>query len=102
MLHVIAMIKAKPGQRDAVLAMMLANVPSVLAEAGCLGYIPAIDTGGKSPSRLGDDTLIVIERWADAESLAAHAVAPHMVSYAARAKDLVESRQIFVLDPLGT
>jgi hypothetical protein len=46
MLHLIAVITAKPGQRDALLAIFRANVPNVQAEPGCIEYAAAVDAGG--------------------------------------------------------
>jgi quinol monooxygenase YgiN len=99
MIHVIAIISAKPGQRDAILAAVRANLPAVRAEKGCIEYGPAIDADGIGPfqTKLGPDTFFVIEKWADAEALKAHAAAPHMAAYAAKVKDLVASRAIHVL-----
>jgi quinol monooxygenase YgiN len=34
------------------------------------------------------------------DALKAHAAAPHMASYAAKTKDLVASRQIYILNPV--
>ena len=36
MVHVVAIITAKPGQRDTVLTAFRANMPAVLAEDGCI------------------------------------------------------------------
>ena len=47
MIHVIAVLTAKPGQRAAVLDAFRANVPAVLAEAGCLEYAPVVDAAGR-------------------------------------------------------
>ena len=44
MIHVIAIITAKPGMREAILREFRANVPAVHAENGCIEYGPAIDT----------------------------------------------------------
>jgi quinol monooxygenase YgiN len=99
MVHVIAIITAKPGQRDAILAAFRANLPAVRAEKGCIEYGPAIDAEGIGPfqTKVGPDTFFVIEKWADTEALKAHAAAPHMAAYAAKVKDLVASRAIHVL-----
>ena len=43
MIHVLAIITAKPGQRAAVLEAFQANRPTVLAEAGCIEYGAASD-----------------------------------------------------------
>ena len=36
MIHVIAIITAKPGKRDEILRHFRANVPAVRAEKGCI------------------------------------------------------------------
>ncbi|MEL6226862.1 MAG: antibiotic biosynthesis monooxygenase, partial [Pseudomonadota bacterium] len=50
-----------------------------------------------APAKFGDDTFVVIEKWASAEHLAAHAAAPHMKAYGAKVADLLADRQIHVL-----
>jgi quinol monooxygenase YgiN len=102
MIHVIAIITAKAGQREAILREFRANVPNVRAEDGCLEYGPAIDAEGMGSfqTRFGSDTFVVIEKWRDAQALKAHAAAPHMAAYAAKVKDLIASRVIHVLSPV--
>jgi quinol monooxygenase YgiN len=101
MIHVIAIITAKPGQRETILAAIRDNLPAVRAEKGCIEYGPAIDAEGigSFQAKLGPDTLFVIEKWQDADALKAHAAAPHMAAYSAKVKDLVASRAIHVLAP---
>ncbi len=101
MLHVLAIITAKPGRRDAVLEAFLANVPAVRAEEGCIEYGAAFDTDflGRFQTMLGPDSLVAIEKWASADALKAHAAAPHMAAYAAKTKDMIASRAIHVLSP---
>ena len=43
MIHILAMITTKPGQRETVLEAFRANMPAVHAEDGCIEYGPAID-----------------------------------------------------------
>ena len=101
MIHVIAVITAKPGQREAVLREFRANMPAVHAEDGCLEYGPAIDAEGigSIQTAFGPDTFVVIEKWASAEALKAHAAAPHMAAYGARTREMIASRTIHVLSP---
>ena len=101
MIHVIAIITAKPGQREAILAAARANIPAVRAEEGCIEYEPAIDAEGLGgfQTKFGPDTFVFVEKWRDAEALKAHASAPHMAAYAGKIKDMVESRVIHVLSP---
>ena len=100
--HVLAIITAKPGRRDEVLEAFRANVPAVHAEAGCLEYTATIDCAdaGGVQTKFGDDTFVVIEKWASLDALQAHAAAPHMAAYAARTRDLIASRVIHVLSPV--
>ena len=102
MLHVVAMITTKPGQREAVLAAFQDNVPAVRAEVGCLQYEPAVDveSGFDSLAKIGPDSFMVLEKWESREALEAHAASTHMAAYAARVKDLLVSRSIYVLDPV--
>jgi quinol monooxygenase YgiN len=101
MIHVVAIITAKPGQREAILREFRANVPAVRAEDGCIEYGPAIDAEGLGSfqTKVGPDTFVVIEKWRDADALKAHAGAPHMAAYSGKVKDLIASRVIHVLSP---
>ena len=99
MVHVLAMITAKPGRRDAVLDIFRANVPNVRAEDGCIEYGAAVDVDvlGRFQALLGPDSFVVIEKWASADALKAHGASPHMAAYAAKTKDMIASRAIHVL-----
>jgi quinol monooxygenase YgiN len=101
MIHVLAVITAKPGQRDTILAAFKANVPAVLAEAGCIEYGAAIDSANPLPFQTpyGPDSFVVVEKWASMDALKAHAAAPHMAAYAAKTRDLVQNRTIHILSP---
>jgi quinol monooxygenase YgiN len=102
MIHVIAVITAKPGKRAEILAHFNANVANVRAEAGCIEYGAAVDAEGAPPiqTRWGADTFLVIEKWDSMDALKAHAAAPHMAAYAAKTRDLIASRVIQVLAPV--
>jgi|SRR5579883_325324 quinol monooxygenase YgiN len=101
MIHVLAIVTAKPGMREAVLKHFRANMPAVHAEKGCIEYGPTVDAEGLGSiqTRLGPDTFVVVEKWESIEALKAHAAAPHMAAYAAKTKDMIASRVIHVLSP---
>ncbi|GAC1581346.1 MAG: putative quinol monooxygenase [Candidatus Elarobacter sp.] len=102
MIHVVAVITAKAGQRDAVLEAFNANVPAVRAEQGCIEYGAAIDAEGIGPfqAAVGPDTFVVIEKWESTDALKAHAAAPHMRAFGAATKDMLASRAVHVLSPV--
>ena len=101
MIHVIAVITAKPGQRESILQHFRANVPAVKAEDGCIEYGAAVDAENPLPfqTQWGRDTFLVIEKWAGMDALKAHAAAPHMAAYGAKTRELIASRVIHILQP---
>jgi len=103
MIHVLAIITAKPGMRETILQAFRGNMPAVHAEKGCIEYGPAIDAEGAGAiqTRLGTDSFVVVEKWESLDALKAHAGSPHMVSYAAKTRDMIASRVIHVLSPAG-
>ena len=100
MIHVIAIITAKPGQRAAVLEAFAANRPAVLAEAGCIEYGAAVDLENMGTASYGPDSFVVIEKWESPEHLRAHAAAPHMKAYGEKTRDMLAGRVIHVLTPV--
>ena len=101
MVHVIALITAKPGMRDAILKEFRANVPNCRAEKGCIEYGPVVDhePAPSFQTKLGADTFMVVEKWSDMEALKAHAAAPHMAAYGAKVKDMLAKRVVHILAP---
>jgi quinol monooxygenase YgiN len=101
MIHVLAMITAKPGMRDAILNEFRANMPAVHAEKGCIEYGPAVDADGigSFQTKFGPDSFVVIEKWESPEALKAHAASPHMAAYGAKTREMIASRVIHVLSP---
>ena len=102
MIHVIAIITAKPGKRDEVLQHVRANEPAVHAEKGCIEYGATVDADGLGAfqTKLGPDTYMVVEKWENTDALKAHSSAPHMAAFAAKTRDLIASRVIHVLSPI--
>lgn len=101
MIHVLAIITAKPGMRDAILTAFRANMPAVHAESGCIEYGPAIDAEGMGgmQTKFGPDAFVVIEKWESLDALKAHAASPHMAAYGAKTREMIASRVIHVLSP---
>jgi quinol monooxygenase YgiN len=101
MIHVVAIITAKPGMREQILESFRANMPAVHAEQGCIEYGPAVDAEGAGgiQTKFGPDTFVVIEKWESLDALRAHGASPHMTAYAAGTRDMIASRVIRVLQP---
>ncbi len=103
MIHVIAVITAKPGKRAEVLQHFRANVPNVHKEKGCIEYGAAVDAENALAfqTKWGTETFLVVEKWESMEALKAHAAAPHMAAYGAKTKELIASRVIHILSPVA-
>jgi quinol monooxygenase YgiN len=101
MIHVVAVITAKPGMREEILREFRANMPAVHAEQGCIEYGPSVDAegAGSFQAKFGPDTFVVLEKWESLEALGAHARSPHMAAYAAKTRDMIASRVIHILSP---
>jgi len=99
MIHVIASIRVKEGKRDDFLDIFKSNVPSVRAEKGCMGYVPAVDMDtGLPPQVLDERVVTVLEKWESPDALRAHLKTPHMLAYREKVKDIVEDLSIKVLE----
>ena len=56
------------------------------------------DFGGFQ-TKFGPDTFVVVEKWASAEALKAHAASPHMAAYGAKTRPMIANRVVHVLSP---
>lgn len=101
MIFVIATIQLVPGRRSDFLKEFHAIVPLVRAEKGCLEYGPTVDVSTNIPAQLPvrPDCVTVVEKWSDITALEAHLIAPHMLAYRGKVKDLVQGVQLQVLEP---
>jgi quinol monooxygenase YgiN len=101
MIHVVAIITAKPGKLPDVMKEVRANLANVRAEKGCVHYFPAVDVPGFGgpQTEIGPDSFIMLEAWETEADLKAHGAAPHMAAYAGRTREMLASRVIHVLKP---
>ena len=102
MVHVIAVITAKTGQRESILTHFRANVPAVRAEKGCIEYSAAIDADPALPiqAKYGPDSIVVVEKWESIDALKAHGAAPHMAAFGAKTREFIANRAIHILSPV--
>lgn len=100
MLSVIAEIEIVEGKRDEFLNEFRKVVPLVLAEDGCVEYGPTLDAETDIPAQIPrrDHVVTIVEKWESLDALKAHLVAPHMMEYRGRVKDLVAGSALRILD----
>jgi quinol monooxygenase YgiN len=101
MIHVLAQVETTPGHRDEFFAEFAKVAPLVRQESGCIEYGAAIDMPTDIPVQnfLGDNAVLIIEKWESVEHLQAHLVAPHMSEYRIRVRPYVQGVTLRVLEP---
>lgn len=102
MIYVIATVDLAAGKRALYLQELNKIIPLVRSEKGCVEYVPAADVITDIPVQepIKEDTITIIERWSDIDTLKIHLMAPHMQSYRETVKDYVQLVRIRVLAPL--
>ena len=75
-----AMVKAKPGQEEAVKEVLVALVEPTRKESGCLCY-------NLHQSKSDKTQFMFYEQWASKEALDAHGKTPHMKALGGKLKD---------------
>jgi quinol monooxygenase YgiN len=78
-----AMVKAKPGQEEAVKEVLLELVEPTRKEPGCLGY-------NLHQSKSDKAQFMFYEQWASKEALDAHGKMPYMKALGGKLKDKTE------------
>lgn len=100
MISVIASIIVKEDTFSSFLSIFQDTVANVLAEDGCIEYIPMVD----ADVAIGDhervmNKVTVLEKWESAAHLEVHLQAPHMLTYREAVKNMVESVSLSILEP---
>ena len=101
MIHVLALIETTPGHRHDFLGEFAQVAVLVRQEEGCIEYGAAVDavTDLAQQQPLGDNFVLIIEKWESLAHLKAHLIAPHMGDYRIRIKPFVQSVRLQVLEP---
>ena len=98
MIHVLASIIAKSGNRDILIEHIKSNIPHVIKENGCIEYNPTIDVDYHIDNQTYDENRVtIIEKWENFDTLKKHMQAPHMLSYRENVKNLVENSSLKIL-----
>ncbi|MDA9761918.1 antibiotic biosynthesis monooxygenase [Desulfobacterales bacterium] len=98
MINVIASIHIKEGRVSEFIEIFKTNIPKVLEEKGCVEYVPTIDIPTGLPiQKLNNNVVTIIEKWGSLEDLQTHLIAPHMLAYKEKVKNLVDKVSLKVL-----
>ena len=98
MIHVLASIIVKLGNRDILTTYLKSNIPHVIKENGFIEYYSTIDVDYHIDNQTYDENSVtIIEKWENFDTLKKHMQAPHMLSYREKVKDLVENISLKIL-----
>ncbi|MGB9688114.1 putative quinol monooxygenase [Thermogutta sp.] len=102
MIHVLAQIVVKPGQREKVLEEFLKIVDQVRTEPGCLEYGAAVEIPSGIPVQvpIRDNVIHVIEKWESLEALRQHLQATPLQTFLQQAGPSIEQIVASVLKPV--
>ena len=103
MINVVVLIRLKEGSRETFLHEFQKVVPLVRDEQGCVEYGPTIDvdTGIEMFGAVDPNRVTILERWETVDALQAHLVAPHMIEYRPKVKELIEQVEAVVTEPVS-
>jgi quinol monooxygenase YgiN len=90
MIYVIATIEAQPGRVADLIAGAKPCIEATRREAGCISYDYVCDTEH-------ENRVLVIERWASREALAAHMLMPHLSTWREIRKPMVKSARVEII-----
>ena len=96
MIYVIARMEILPGCMKKMQNVLDKTVPQVLAEDGCIQYVPCVDFEGES-----EKYITIVEAWENREKHLAHLAAPHMAEFRDAVKDLRNGCEVKIVAPLG-
>ena len=100
MISVIATIELNEGRRTAFLEEFHRIVQAVRAERGCIEYGPNVDAKTDIDAQhRNPNEVTIIEKWESVDALKAHLVAPHMIEYRPKVKDMIVSMRLQILKP---
>ena len=98
MINVIASIHIKEHRKQEFIEIFKSNIQKVLNETGCVEYVPTIDfPTNLPPQEVNENVVTIIEKWSSFEDLEAHLIAPHLIAYKDRVKDLIEKVSLKIL-----
>ena len=90
-IKIVATLRAKPGHRAEVEQALRACVKGSRAEAGCIAYALHVDIDDP-------DRFVFIEAWANREAIEQHKTTTHYETMAGAVKDLLEHREVLLLE----
>lgn len=101
MIYVLATSELNDGCKGKFLEVLKANVPSVLAEEGCIMYVPNVDfaSGLSAQKEVRENTVTIIEGWESMDHLMKHLQSAHMADFRTKVNGMRKSSTLNVVTP---
>ncbi|GGN94371.1 putative quinol monooxygenase [Saccharibacillus kuerlensis] len=90
---VTAVLKAKPGMEQQLRGELIRMIGPTRAESGCLEYV--LNESIEDPR-----TFVFYERWESPAAVQSHLDSEHYQEYRRAIEELVESREVYKLQPI--
>ncbi len=99
MVNVIARSRIKAGKMEEFLRILKENVPTVMAEEGCIRYEPCLDANVGIGAEAEMDCVTILESWESPDHLRAHLETPHMKAFRDAVTPLRLENSVTVVTP---
>ena len=95
MVHVFARMEINPGCMEKFMEVLNNNIPTVLAEDGCIRYEACLDVNPETRGKY----VSIVESWKSEAHLKAHLATPHMAAFREAVKTLRANSVVTVVEP---
>lgn len=101
MIYVLATSELNEGCKEKFLEIVKANVPKVLAEEGCIMYVPTVDfpSGLSAQKEVRTNSITFIEGWESMDHLMKHLQSAHMAEFRKNVNGMRKSSTMNVVTP---
>ncbi len=99
MLHAIAFIVARSGQREALIKELEAYIPQVKAQPGCHECVILVDSNemGGPQAPMAADRFAIWQKWDNIDALRSHMASPVLRDFFIRHRDSIANRMLQVM-----
>ena len=95
MVHVFARMEINPGCMEKFMEVLNNNIPTVLAEDGCIRYEACLDVNPETRGKY----VSIVESWKSEAHLKAHLATAHMAAFREAVKTLRANSVVTGVEP---
>ncbi len=101
MIYVLATSELNEGFKEKFIEVLKGNVPNVVAENGCIMYVPCVDfnSGLSAQKEVRKNVVTILEGWESMDHLMAHLQSPHMADFRTKVAGMRKASTLNVVTP---